>query len=222
MSVLPSLLAIAYRHPDAARLQRVLAALAGPLDGPQGLMQALTTAMYGGMNGELGALWGKNRMMGGRATPKPGEDDRPQKAAAVMPLAVFGTLLKDARPAPKLLVDQYARQAGARVVKKPDGTAEAPKAAATDLRISDIAAVMFSQQGWNLQLDKLIGNEAQQRLMKQRIDLTTGHEERDRVINEQRRLIAEALPPALKAAGLPEMLPGLTEVQQAGDDKAAF
>ena len=58
--------------------------------------------------------------------------------------------------------------------------------------------------------------------MKQRIDLTTGQEERDRVINDMRRLIAEALPPALKAAALPETLPGLTEVPQAGDDKAAF
>lgn len=218
------LLAMAYRHPSAERLTRLLTLFGGPLaaSGAQPWFNGLTQALWSGGD-EVSILWGNNNgMMRSSANGKKDKKEEDVANANVaIPLALFGVLLKNQHPASKEMTTQYANRTNNNRINAGDKPKVA-KPIASDLRICDVAAAMFGQTGWNLRIDQLAGDNTRQRLMKSSIDLTDEVEVRDKVIGDLRRIIADALPMALKSAGLPEALPGVTDVPATGDDKVNF
>jgi hypothetical protein len=229
---LNSLLAMAYRYPNTERLNRLLAWFSGPLDAPshQPWLTGVIQAQWY-MGDEISTVWGPNLPW----VKSPDADDAAALQAlqthAAIPLALLGTLLNDQRPAPKELARQYAtgqKQQEQRAAAPAGQAAGVPRQAADDLRVCDIAAVMFGQLMWGLHLDQVLAEDRgrnMKRLMslqERHLDLTADLTARSAVITDLRRFIAQALPPALKAAGMPEVLPGITDVAAGGDDKSAF
>ena len=209
-------LRIVAHTPTVERLNRLLVAVGTPAAGEDGAHHfGAVTALSWGMQDELSAWWGEDRMRhGGKADPV-------RRARAAIPLVLFGLMVKDQRPAPDHLIAQYAQWG--RFNDDGEEKKEERKPA-TDLRLADLAGVVFSGASWNLALDDLIGREANEQIRALRVDLTAPKAERDAVLGKIRVLIATALPLALKAANLPTAIPGVTDVAPAagGEDAPVF
>lgn len=205
-------LRIVTRHPTPDRLTRLMTLVSMPPkdDNGERLFGCISALAWGGYGDGLNSWWGdrEDQMRVVR-----GNDDNPDlkvRARAAIPLVLNGLLLKDQRPAPKDLVDQYAHynqnddedEGGKKKEKKP---------LAQDLRLADLAALIFPNQSWNLGIEDLAGEQAQNDLRALKMDLTADRATRDQVITKQRAIIAAALPLALKAANLPTAVPGVTD-----------
>ncbi len=208
-SELRNALRLTMRYPTADRLNRVMAVITAPAKGDDGerLLNAVVSMSWG-MQDELTALWGEDRQNGmshfsnGEAKP-----DMEKRARAAVPLVLMGLLLNDQRPAPEKVMQQYSHQ-GTRTI---NGVEQKQLPPAADLRIADVAAMMFRQMSYSLPLDDLLGKR-QQHQRDDEMDLGAVKIERDKCITTQRTTIAAALPLALKAANLPTAIPGVTDV----------
>jgi hypothetical protein len=220
-SELRNALRLTMRYPTADRLNRVMAVITAPAKGDDGerLLNAVVSMSWG-MQDELTALWGEDRQNGmshfSNGEEKP---DMEKRARAAVPLVLMGLLLNDQRPAPKKVVQQYS-QFGTRTI---NGVEQKQLPPAADLRIADVAAMMFRQMSYSLPLDDLLGKR-QQHQRDDEMDLGAVKIERDKCITTQRTTIAAALPLALKAANLPTAIPGVTDVVPVatGNDEPVF
>jgi hypothetical protein len=220
-SELRNALRLTMRYPTADRLNRVMAVIAAPAKDDDGerLLNAVVSMSWG-MQDELTALWGEDRQNGmshfSNGEEKP---DMEKRARAAVPLVLMGLLLNDQRPAPKKVIQQYSHQ-GTRTI---NGVEQKQLPPAEDLRIADIAAMMFRQMYYSLPLDDLLGKR-QQHQRDDEMDLGAVKIERDKYITTQRTTIAAALPLALKAANLPTAIPGVTDVVPVatGNDEPVF
>ncbi len=220
-SELRNALRLTMRYPTADRLNRVMAVITAPAKDDDGerLLNAVVSMSWG-MQDELTALWGEDRQNGmshfSNGEVKP---DMEKRARAAVPLVLMGLLLNDQRPAPKNVIQQYSHQ-GTRTI---NGVEQKQLPPAADLRIADIAAMMFRQMSYSLPLDDLLGKR-QQHQRNDEMDLGAAKVERDKYITTQRTTIAAALPLALKAANLPTAIPGVTDVVPVatGNDEPVF
>jgi hypothetical protein len=137
------------------------------------------------------------------------------RAAAARPLAVYGTLLADQRPAPAWWLEEQAVSPRSAAEQRP---------LADHLRLCDIAAAIATRQLPAI-IEPLCSAEDMQHItavLLGGIDLGTGIRARDAAILALRRLIARVLPLACAAAALPAAVPGVTDVPQGGDSLSSF
>ena len=200
---------IAARYPNAERLNRLMSAITNPLAGDDGkeLLSAVSSLSLS-MSDELSSLWGEDR------SSRSNDDDDKKKVLkqSALPVVLFGLLLQDQRPAPADLVKQYGNQTN----YDHEGNKKKQQPPATDLRIGDMAAMSFSQMTWRLPLEDLLGNRKRQSLHQMKLDLSATKADRDTQLLAFRQIIATIAPTMLKAAGLPEVIPGITDVPAAG------
>lgn len=200
--------------PTPERLQRLVEVLRGPLD--QQPTETLVQLVMGGMN------WGGNpgNLVQTWVQTKKGDREVLERRAQAVSLALYALLLADQRPLTpalrKQFVDNGHRQR--RMQGQGAATPEAKPELAADLRLADLAGGQFQSLAW--QVDTLLGNEVRQRADALVVDLTKPIAERDRQLDELRRLIADQLTPELEAAGLPNLAP--PPAATGGDDKALF
>jgi hypothetical protein len=222
-----NLLEITYRYPSLERLTRLRAWFAGPIEAPsrQACLAGINQAIMMQSGDELRTLWGSDTpwlLLTNRGKP---QDVQGMRAHVAIPLALLGTLLADQRPVPKDMATQYAA-----LQKQQQDQWAVPgtppmvlKQVASDLRVCDIAAVLFTQaRRWSFNLNEIMEEDALAQVKmveKLRIDLSAGIPARNAIIIPIRLLIAQALPPALTAAGLPAVLPGITDYGAGGDNK---
>ena len=213
-----ALVDIAARYPTGDYFQRLRVVLVGPPDHEpcSGLLGALFYVDQSLSRRALSVLWGDEHR-GSLYDPSLPADVQVLKARAALQLGLLGGLLGDQRSAPEALIESVAMWIS---TGRTVGDKETTRA--KDLRLCDIAAFMVTQLSSHLQLDLLVGEGTSQRLRNEPIDLTADRAQRDRTIAKMRQLVATALPPALSAAKLPPVLPGITDLPTVGDDKAAF
>jgi hypothetical protein len=220
-SELRNALRLVTRYPTTDRLNRVMAVITAPAKDDDGerLLNGVSSMSWG-MQDELTAWWGEDRQNGKIYFSKDKKNPDMEKCArAAVPLVLLGLLLNDQRPAPTKVVQQYS-QYGMRTT---NGIEQKQLPPATDLRIADIAAMMFRQMYYSLPLDDLLG-KPQQHQRDGEMDLSAVKVERDKCITTERATIAAALPLALKAANLPIVIPGVTDFDPAaaGHDEPNF
>mgnify|MGYP000063304972 CR=1 FL=1 len=195
--------------PTPALLTRLSEALRGPLDDMPG--QMLLGVVLNGMNsGELDFLtaWATRQANG--------DEDAAKRRRQTLPLALYAGLLADDRALTPQL-KQEAEQMRAHLPQRA-GKPAAKAELAADLRVADYAGSRFQMMGW--QLSEVLGDGLRERAEELAVDLTKPIAERDRQLSALRRDIAGALAPALEAAALPNLGPGIGP--SAGDEKALF
>jgi hypothetical protein len=220
-SELRNALRLVTRYPTTDRLNRVMAVITAPAKDDDGerLLNGVSSMSWG-MQDELTAWWGEDRQNGKIYFSKDKKNPDMEKCArAAVPLVLLGLLLNDQRPAPTKVVQQYSHQG----MRTTNGIEQKQLPPATDLRIADIAAMMFRQMYYSLPLDDLLG-KPQQHQRDGEMDLSAVKVERDKCITTERATIAAALPLALKAANLPIVIPGVTDFDPAaaGHDEPNF
>lgn len=211
------ILAMAYRYPRVDRLNLILARAAAPLSEQSNLHWLfLTGYARSAVDGiqELKAYWTHSGI--GKSTNK--YDELPQdikyKMGVVFQLSVLGTMLKDQRLITvtdlaafhAFYVDSYSYR------PDPLSKYDVRKSNNNGLRVCDIAAFVFYERSAFLYIDHLLGRPEYERLKKLSLDFTGTIMSRNSQIEEARRAVAKALPPTLRAAGLPEALPGITDI----------
>ena len=210
------------RYPTADRLNRVMAVITAPAKDDDGerLLKNINSMSWAMQYDALSAWWGEDRQNGRSHFSKGKKNPDMEKCArAAVPLVLLGLLLNDQRPAPKKVIQQYSPQG----MRTTNGIEPKQLPPATDLRIADIAAMMFRQMSHGLPLNDLLGKR-QQHQRDGEMDLSAVKIERDKYITTERTTIAAALPLALKAANLPTVIPGVTDFDPAaaGHDEPNF
>jgi len=193
--------------PTPAQVQRLSEALRGPLDAMPGMM--LVPMVAGGLShGDDGLLaaWATRQAKG--------DQDAADRRSQTLPLALYALLLADDRA----LTPQLRQQAVEIRRHSFNGKPAEKSEPAADLRVADYAGAYFQMLGW--QMSDLLGETLRERGEELAVDLAKPLAERDRQLTALRREIANVLAPALEAAGLPNLAPGVAPA--AGDDKALF
>ncbi len=208
---LQTILVLAAHAPSPAHLGRVLALLAGPWEAPAGrdLLHALTRSWSQVPDQAVMMVCGPWELHAKGASLVA------LRAAAALPLAVYGTLLADQRPAPAWWLEEQAVSPRSAAEQRP---------LADHLRLCDIAAAIATRQLPAI-IEPLCSAEDMQHItavLLGGIDLGTGIRARDAAILALRRLIARVLPLACAAAALPAAVPGVTDVPQGGDSLSSF
>jgi hypothetical protein len=208
-NTLSQVMRIAARYPNAERLNRLMSAITNPVAGDDGkdLMSAVSS-LHWGMSDELSALWGETNSS--RSSDDVDKQNVMKRSA--IPVVLYGLLLADQRPAPVDLVQQYANQTH----YDSDGQKKKKEPLAKDLRIGDIAAMTFAQMTWRLPLEDLLGNRIRQSIHQMKLDLSLAKADREAQLLAIRQIISAIAPAMLKAAALPEVIPGITDIPPAG------
>ena len=191
--------------PTPAQAQRLSEALRGPLDAMPAkmLVQLVVSGMSYGEHGLL-APWAIRQAKD--------DESAAEYRSQTLPLALYALLLADDRALTEELREQ-AFQAS-----QPSSDDQQPGEPAADLRVADYAGASFQMIGY--QLEEVLGEALRDRSEELSVDLTKPIAERDRQLTILRREIADALAPAVEAAGLPNLVPAVAPA--AGDDKALF
>jgi hypothetical protein len=87
---------------------------------------------------------------------------------------------------------------------------------AKDLRICDFAARTFPRMLLYLPLEDVFGKDIRKSIHEMKVDFSLAKAERDRQLLELRQIISLLAPALLKAAALPEVIPGVTDVPVPG------
>jgi hypothetical protein len=199
---------IAARYPNAERLNRLMSAINNPIAGDDGkdLLSAVTSLSWG-ISDELSSLWDEDN-----SSRSDDKDKQKAMSQAATGAVLYGLLLQDQRPAPAEMVKQYGNQ----TQYDNEGNKKKQPPPAADLRICDIAAMTFSQMTWRLPLNDLLSNRKRQNIHQMKLDLSATKADRDAQLLAFRQVIASIAPALLRAAALPEVIPGITDVPAVG------